>query len=418
MEIEGKPITGLSEIEKDGDFYLVRKEGSSVIALMEKKNGIEKVDVSEFFESAERWKWGIKTENWYGVFLTAIRFKAGHLVLDVENVIVSIKKRGDIVYINAIVFGRTEEKAIEDAQRFKLDNREYIAFEMSNEYYEFPLKGNIESIFENINKALEEIKERAQETVEKTQKVFDQSELILREIREIKEKLNILPVLEERIKKLEGNREDFSVQVISEKGVYIDGEKVYVNLLGEIFDYLKVDTRNFLSFFGLPSSLLNRIDKKLQETAKAKYLEGKREITWEEAEFIAERPVKKKSNWRIVLEFKDKNFKKLISILRSKLKIGESRLEELLHKAIERAIGERRDKVFLHDLIEVANEKEKELFRQLTESIQEIMIGGKKDFELKDKAVIVAEEGIADLLLYAIALEVERRTGKGMEVKK
>ena len=421
MELVGIKVDKIKDF-RDGDYYIVKK-GEDTKVLLEAERREVVVDVSEFFESAEKWKWGIKTEKWHGVFLIGIGYKRGRLVLNVENVVIGIKKRGEEINISAVVFGKSEEEAIKNAQSFKLANRESIAFEMSNEYYEYPLKGDIGEILSSIDRKLEEIKEKSEE-------ISATSDLILQHVKQIEEKLQVLPVLEERVKKIEekidskqwivdrGKDEDkVEVHFISEKGVYIDGEKVHINLLGKVFDYLRADTKSFLTFFGLPSSIYNEVDRKLQEEAKRKYLEGERYISWEEAELLAEKPVKRKENWRIVLEYKDRTFKKLINILRSKLRIKEERLEEIVSLAIEKAIKERREVVLFKDMLEIADEREKNQLKEIAKELSDVMRGGKKEYEMKGKAIVVADEEYEELLLYAITLEVERK-GKRIEVRR
>ena len=421
MELVGIKVDKMKDF-RDGDYYIVKK-GEETKALLESERREVVVDVSEFFKDAEKWRWGIKTEKWHGVFLIGIGYKGGGLVINVENVVIGIKKRGEEINVSAVVFGKSEEEAIKNAQTFKLANRESIAFEMSNEYYEYPLKGDIGKILSSIDRKLEAIKEKSEE-------ISAASDLILQHVKRIEEKLQVLPVLEERIKKIEekvdskqwivdsGKDEDkVEVHFISEKGVYIDGEKVHINLLGKVFDYLKADTKSFLSFFMLPSSIYNEVDKKLQEEAKRKYLEGERYISWEEAEALAEKPVKRKENWRIVLEYKDRTFKRLINILRSKLRIKEERLEEIVSLAIEKAIKERREVVLFKDMLDVADEREKNQLKEIAKELSDVMRGGKKEYEMKGKAVVVADEEYEELLLYAITLEVERK-GKRIEVRR
>ena len=185
LVIKGKPEI---DVEKDGQIYIYRRDGKTY-KIQESENASVEIDVSDLFSNAVKWQWGIKTDKYWGVLLTAISFKVPHLNLNVPNILLSIKKEGQLVSINALVFAEDRDIAFRYANEFRRVNREYVAFELSTDYYENPLEVAPESLLDlltTLDEKVEQIKQETKQVKEKTTQISEDTHQIKKSIEELK----------------------------------------------------------------------------------------------------------------------------------------------------------------------------------------------------------------------------------------
>jgi len=416
-------IKGTEKIDFKKDVYIYQEDFNPV-AVQENKKGNIEIDVSDIFENHQKWKWGIKTKKYYSAILTAIAFKKPSLNMTVPNVLISIESKDELHYITAVVFDENESEALNNAFKFKTDNRDLIVFEISAEYKKYPIKAekdDLLNLIADIHREIKEVKEITAKTFEETKKHGELSGVILNEIKNIKDMMSktipyLVQKVEELEKKISSNSDSYQVELLDEKGVYVNGEKIYLELLGQVFDYLEPDVKSFLSFYGFRTKELSNIKQKLHQTAKDKFLQGENTISFQEAVKISGMTTKNRNSWRIILQIKDETFKEAVKVLKRTTNINAGRIEELFRKAIEQNISEGKNAVSLEDLEKFANEEEVKSLKNLKENVSSIL-KGKKDFDVGNKAVVVADGENKDLVLHALTLEVKRRTGKKLTIR-
>lgn len=405
-------------IDIDSTIYLFQKD-FKLLQLQEDEAGEVQIDLTDFFEGQTRWKWGVKNKKYAGVFLTAFSFKMPFFKLTVPNLLISIKRKDGYSFINVLVFGRDEDSAFAYASKFKRDNREYIAFEFSNEYREYRMKVSAQELLTllEMHKEIKEIKQNTEEIKEKTQIIDSNVSNLEKDIEEIKQTIKHLVDDVKQIKEniatgyvYTGNRDSDKVNVymIKEDGVYSDGEKLYLQVLGSVFDYVDINIDSFANTFGVKDIDAVHIFK-LKDLIKKKYVLKEKKITADEVKNIGIQ-VKKDTEWEISLILKNDKIKQIITLFETYFRSQKTVLEKAFRQAIAKAI-ELRTELSAELFEEFLPEREKALF----DKIKKVAFGTKRR-EIGSEVYIKASKEISDILLYATILEIERQNKK-LEIK-
>ena len=410
--------------ERDGYIYILQKDFNQ-IKLQEDEDGEVVVDVNDIFEGARKWKWGIYTDKYYSVLLSAFAFKIPKLVLNIPNILISIKKDKEFVSINALVFAEDKELAFEYANKFRIANRKNIAFEFAPEYYERPLDISLENILyllSSIVRDIEEIKETTRNLEQKTEyisfdtqvikqymekfedkfKVFEEKlQNIETDIKELKEKLPNQQQPEESKVKEDDNT--VYIHKIKDDGVYKDGEKVYLNLVGSVFNYLELD-KSFYRAFRI-KDIDPEIKEKIHDLVKQKYFSDEKYITGKELKQLGLKRVDDSRSWRIVLSTKEERLKEAVEIFSSVLKEDKEAIEKAFLEALAEVASSKRE-ISIEDIEKRLPDKAKEKLRQLRDKFKG------KEIDLKGDIYIKTNDEIEKLIIFAIVLDAEKNKRK------
>ncbi len=402
-------IKGRKEInlESDNEIYIFQKDFNRQI-VQEDEKGEEKIDLTEVFSNLEEWKWGVKNRNYAGVFLNAISFKKPNLTLNVPNVLISISKDNTIFHINAFVFAKDEELAFKYANQFKNENREHIAFELSKEIRKYPIPvPGIDSIYElidSIQKRLKKIEKNTEEVKETTKEVkinLEELKSVIFKVRdELKDEINVLKGEISKLKNLE-NENKIKVHLIKEEGIYKEGEKIYLEFIGELFDYLEPDWKE------LEKRKIYIKDKaKFKSFVKKKFLKKEAVITTSEFEEFG---VKTSSYWKIQFKVNDVRISKLLKALSSNSLVPVSDLEKAFKQLISDVVEGKKTEISLKALKDYIKKEHQTRFSTFIHKIERLLQGSVKK-DIRGDVYIKSE--ISDLILFAIGLEAEKKNLK------
>jgi hypothetical protein len=449
------PITvyGTTEIKFKNDVYLLKK--GKELKIFEEVSEPEEAqiteDFSEFFENYKRWKFGIKTEKWTMVFVTAINFKFPHLVWDESvNFLLSITSKNGKYNITGIIFDKDERTALEKAFLFKKLNLSYISFDISGEYSPYPLEIKKEQLFTLISgilKELKEIKQIAKETYSETKSIKEETKSI-KEIslgmfnlmgEMVKELRFLRKDMQELAKRLEAVEKHFNVSreqtilttnsitaspsavspphdaievvVVSDKAVNQSGETVKLpNPLEEVVEFIYPKTEAFLMFFGYDRGLKEEVEPKLAKLVREKYLRGESDIFPEEAKEITGIEPKIKRPWKIVITLKQDYLRKLVKAVKETLGyVPLSEVEKALKCVFKEVIEKNLKSVDGELLKRCFAEKYRPRVEALLKKLENIKEG---KVEADGKIYIPKDE----LLLLSLDLEAKRK-GKKLLVR-
>jgi hypothetical protein len=462
-------ILGKREIDFENTVYFLKK-GEQIDIFEEadpNEEKTEEIDLSEFFDNYEKWKWGIKTDQWYMTFINAINFKVPNFVFNPEhNFLISVipKKKGNKTYyiISGIVFAKNENEAVNKAFELKKLNREYIPFEVASEYTPYPLpisKADLRVLFNQILKELKEIKEVAFKTYKETKEVKEVAtqgvqitERVLEEILTLKaetlpkltelylkvekleEKIQKIDHLEEKISQLEKkiepspttppkakvenekekperkkeNLETDTIEAVLVSGAINEkGEKIALNPFANILDYIEPLTDQFLRHFGIIDET-GEIEEKLKELIKQKFAKRETEITPEDVKAFIGIEISGQP-WKIAVKIKQNTLKKLTEAMqKSLIGVPAVEVEKAVKCFIQKAI---KHKEFNPDLLrDCFNSRYTQKVERLISFIKRISEGEK---EVGNKVFAL------DNSLIAFALELEaKRKGKRLLIKR
>lgn len=398
--------------------YIIQKDYEPLIVQEDEESPDMEIDFSPYFLNAKKWTWGIRTTRYAGVFLTAFSIKKPYINLSVPDLILSIKRTGEGVYINCLVFGTDEKSAFTYASKFKKDNKDFISFEFSNEYRELRITATLEDLLSliELRKEIKNIREDTQQIKERTGLIQEDILVLNNELREIKDTISLLTKDISEIKqalskpvvnrKEDDNGNKVSVYLIKEDGVYSDGDKIYLNVLGSVFDYLEPNFDSFCNTFSLKINDEDRI--KILDLVKKKYFLKERNITAEELRQLGINP-KKDTSWEITLIVKDDKMRKILSLLEKYFKTSITVLEKSFKEALQKAV-DLKTELSLELFEEFLPTREKGYM----DKIKKIVAG--KDKQMGREVYIKGSSDVLDILLYAVALEIERQN-KVMEIK-
>ena len=352
-------------LEKDGYIYIFQKDYNQ-IKFQEDEEGELAIDVSDIFKNARKWKWGIYTDKYYSVLLSAFVFKIPKLIINVPNALISIKKDQEFISINALIFAKDKELAFRYANEFKISNRESIAFEFIPQYYEKPLKvepKDIFSLLETIEKDIKEIKETTKHLEKKTQSISFDTRLIKQYMEKFEAKFH---VFEEKLQKIAidiktiKDNTSFSKHKVSE-----DENTIYI--VGSVFNYLKIDD-SFYKTFRI-KNISNEQKEKIHELVKEKYFKGEKYITGEELKAIGIKTVDDSKSWRIVLSLKEEHLNVAVNIFSSLLKEKSEEIEKAFRDALVEAVNKRRE-LSIEDIEERLSESARKSLKEIKDKFK------------------------------------------------
>ena len=409
LVIKGRPDI---DIEKDGQIYIYKKGGKLVKLQEDEKEGNIEIDVSDIFENATKWQWGIRTDKYWGVLLTAISFKVPNIILNVPNILVSIKKDKDLASINALVFAEDKDIAFKYANEFRRENRETVFFELSPDYYENYISispSSLLDILTTLDEKVEQIKEDTKQVKDKTTQISEDTSQIKDAIEHLRKEFEEFRKeffqFAEKVK-TEEDTDKIIVRKINTKdgGIYdVEGNKVKVDILGDIFDYLDIDEKSFYLHFKV--SLDKDQKDKVVELVKDKFYKGQSFLTKEDLSQLGIKAGTDKE-WRIHLKIKDKQLKNVVSLLSGYFK-GKDSLEKAIKQAINDAIS-RKTNLSFELIAKYLNEDERKILQKVAKVLE-----GTKEL---DKNVFLISDQMQDLLLKGVILQAEKQ-GKKVIIK-
>lgn len=383
-------IRGTREIDekRNSDIYILKKDGD-IIALQEDDNGDTEIDVSSLFSNAVKWKWGIKSRQYYGVFVVAIRVKQPKLVLNVENILIHITKSS----IVGLVFHKDEKTALEMAHRFKKDNREYIAFEVSPTYEKRPI-GDIDSraILTSIEAKLEKIERNTEIISESVSEVGTQIEEIKEMVKDIRDQIK-------------REKETVEVHIVNTEGVFSLGKKLGLKVLGDVFDYIMPDIESFKVHFKVVLS--EEAEKQVIDRIVKLYEKGEKFVKANDISDIVKPKTDKE--WEIAFKVKDDKLKRTALLMQKLIKgIDIHTLEHSLLSAIQECVDNGIE-LSLDVYIKHAPPQMQGILERMRK-----LLGYEK--RIGDSVVVNVPNEFRDIFINALSLEIERQN-KRMEIR-
>ncbi len=414
MQIKGRE--GIN-IERDGYIYIFQKDFNQ-IKLQEDEKGDIAVDVSDIFKNAKKWKWGIYTDKYYSALLSAFAFKIPRLVINAPNALISIKKDKEFVSINALIFAKDKDLAFEYANQFRKANREYVAFEFAPDYHENLMsvkEEDIHLLLSDIVQEIKEIKETTSRLERRTNALSFDTQFIKEYMERFEDKFKLL---QDNITKLQKDVKDIKEKIepektqkdvvivnkIKDEGVYSqDGEKIYLDIVGSVFDYLDID-KSFYSTFRV-RNIDDKLKHRLKQLIKEKYFKDDKYITGEELKSIGFKGIDETKKWRISFVIKERTLKEAVSIFSSVLPASKEEMEKAFKEMLKEAVKSKKE-ISVSDIEKRLSEKSKKVFNKLREKFK-----GKK-VDIEGNLFVYANNDVEKLMLFAIVLDAERNKRK------
>ncbi len=370
-----------------GTIWILQKDYKYEI-WQEAKDGKDKIEIEPFKGKTRKWSYGIENGIYYTALLSAYSVKEPKILLTVPDLVLSIdppdeKTNGYTILCG--IYSKDEKTTLSLAQRFIKDNKPYVLFAIEPEINKYPLDIDVITLLDN---------------------------------------LATNPIIYDTEEKKEEKKKEDKVEVIlapPESGMYAykeNGsiERIAVNIFGELFDYLEVNTKKLLEWFGYPQS--TPINEEKLKSIVLERFKNKELISPKDMEEITGMKPNKLEPCKLTLSYKNENVKSVVNLLNKHLNISEERANTIIKNAL--ALASRSGtQIRSEHILEIMNDKEKQQFIRVLKKIAEVIKESDKRIEktedIERVLVIANEQEITEFLLFGMLLKL-RNDQKKVEI--